>query len=320
MKIRQRIQNIDFINHIYTNYKWRERKTSYGQENKDKRFYVVRRANAKVGLFSLVLTNLGYMKYALEQGFIPVVDMSNYDKFYCGADENIINMWQYYFEQPCGYNLQDINKSKNVILGNGIISFDIPFPDDSIAYDEDKLSYWKAVAKDCLIVKDEIAMEVDILKKEMFGEERVLGVLARGTDYINAKPLNHPVQPMPEQLMEKIDKVLIERNCNKIYLATEDKHFFKMFKERYGDKIIAMDVERHETIGNQNINEVRRMQKKSDYEMARDYLINILLLSKCNCLVAGNTSGSIGALLLNDEYEYKYIFDLGVYGKNGEHQ
>ena len=319
MKIKQWIQNIDFINHTYTNYKWRERKISYGQENKEKKFYVVRRADAKVGLFSLVLTNLGYIKYAMDQDCIPVVDMSNYDKFYSGADAITPNMWEYYFEQPCGYSLRDINMSKKVILGKGIISFDVPFPDDSIAYDEGRLVYWKSIAKEHLIVKDEITRVADELKEEMFGKDRVLGVLARGTDYINAKPLNHPVQPMPEQIMEKIDEVMLERKCHKIYLATEDKNFFKMFKDKYGDKIIAMDVERHETKGNQNINEVRRLQKKSDYAMARDYLINILLLSKCNCLVAGNTSGSIGALLLNEEYEYKYIFNLGVYGKNGEY-
>lgn len=314
MKVKQWIQKIDFINHAYTNYKWRERKISYGNENKEKRFYVVRRASAKVGLFSLVLTNLGYIKYALKQGYIPIVDMSNYDIFYNGADTVTPNMWQYYFEQPCGYNLQDLSKSKNVTLGNGIISYNIPFPDDNIAYDEEKLAYWKAVAKEYLIVKEEIVEAADALKKELFRNEKVLGVLARGTDYINAKPKNHPVQPMPEQLMEKIDEVLAERKCEKIYLATEDKNFFEIFKGRYGDKIIAMEVKRHETVGKQNINEVRRMQKENDYTMARDYLINILLLSKCNCLVAGNTSGSIGALLLNEEYEYKYIFDLGVYG------
>lgn len=313
MNIKQRIQNIDFINHAYTNYKWRERKISYGNENKEKRFYIVRRANAKVGLFSLVLTNLGYIKYALDQGYIPVVDMSNYDNFYKGADTVTSNMWQYYFEQPCGYRLQDIGKSKNVVLGNGIISYEIRFPNDNIAYNEEELVYWKAIAKEYLIVKEDIAKEVDCLKKVLFRNERVLGVLARGTDYINAKPKNHPVQPMPEQLMEKIDEVFESRKCEKIYLATEDKGFFAKFKDKYGDKIIAMDVERHETSGNQNINEVRRMQKKNDYTMAREYLINILLLSKCNCLVGGNTSGSIGALLLNEEYEYKYIFNLGVY-------
>ena len=313
MKVKQIIQNIDFINHAYTNFKWRERKVSYGVENKEKRFYVVRRANAKVGLFSLVLTNLGYIKYALEQGYTPVVDMCNYGQFYQGCKMDTQNMWEYYFEQPCGYSKDDINKSKNVVLGNGIISGLIKYPSDDLAYDDGKLAFWKAVARKYLIVKKDIAKEADILAKEMFGGKRILGVLARGTDYINARPLNHPIQPMPELLMEKIDQVLIEQKCDKIYLATEDKDFFERFKAKYGDKLMAMDVERHTTNGKENINDLRRQQEKDDYAMAREYLVNILLLSKCNCLVAGNTSGSLGALLLNEEYDYKYIFNLGVY-------
>ena len=45
----------------------------------------------------------------------------------------------------------------------------------------------------------------------------------------------------------------------------------------------------------------------------RAYLINILLLAKCNCLVAGSVGGTYGALLLSNGYEYEYVFDLGVY-------
>lgn len=319
MGLKQLIKKIDFINHAYTNFKWRERKVSFGSENDEKKFYVVRRAEAKVGLFSLVLTNLGYIKYALEQGYIPVVDMSNYGCFYQGAATDNMNMWEYYFKQPCGYILEDIKNSKKVILGKGIIGEGIEYPDDNIVYDERKLEFWKDVADEYLIVDEEIEKEADEIAKRLLGKSKVLGVLARGTDYVNMKPYNHPVQPTAEQLMEKIDLVMVEQNCDKIYLATEDKGIFIKFKEKYGDKVIALDVERHETLGNQNINDVRRMQKKDDYTMAKEYLITILLLSKCNCLVAGNTSGTIGALLLNKKYEYQYIFNLGRYGRNGDY-
>lgn len=318
MKIKQLIQNIDFINHAYTKYKWRERKVSYGQENKGKRFYVVRRANAKVGLFSLVLTNLGYIKYALEQGCVPVVDMSNYGNYYQGAATGNKNMWEYYFKQPCGYGLEDVHKSKKVVLGNGIITGQVKFPNDNVAYDEREFAYWKAVADEYLRVNEEIVKEADEMAKKMFGDTRVLGVLARGTDYVNMRPANHPIQPTAEQLMEKIDEVILQKKCEKIYLATEDKSIFTKFKEKYGNKVVALDVERHETKGKENINEIRRTQNKDDYTMAKEYLITILLLARCNCMVAGNTSGSIGALLLSKGYEYKYIFNLGLYGKNGE--
>lgn len=319
MGIKQQIQKIDFINHAYTNFKWRERKVSYGKDNKEKQFYIVRRANAKVGLFSLVLTNLGHINYAIEKGYIPVVDMQNYTPFYQGADICNINMWEYYFKQPCGYVLEDIKSSKKIILGNGIVTGDIEYPDDNIAYDKQKFEFWKAVADKYLIVNEEIEKEADEIAEKLIGTSKVLGVLARGTDYVNMRPYNHPIQPTVEQLMEKIDEVMVEQNCDKIYLATEDKGIFIKFKERYGDKVIALDVERHETSGKQNINDVRRMQKKDDYTMAKEYLITILLLSNCNCLVAGNTSGSIGALLLNKKYEYQYIFNLGRYGRNGDY-
>lgn len=317
MGIKQQIQKIDFINHAYTNFKWRERKVSYGKENKETQFYVVRRANAKVGLFSLVLTNLGHIKYAIEKGYIPVVDLQNYNPYYQGVATDNKNVWEYYFEQPCGYGLNDIKNSKKIILGNGIVTSDLEYPDDNIAYDKQKIDFWKSIAQKYLIVNEEIVKEAEKIADKIFGTSKILGVLARGTDYVNMKPYNHPVQPSPEQLMEKIDEVMVKHGCDKIYLATEDKGIFSKMKNQYGDKIIALDVERHETKGNQNINDVRRMQEKDDYTMAKDYLITILLLSKCDCLVAGNTSGSIGALLLNKEYEYQYIFNLGRYGKDG---
>lgn len=314
MGLKQKIQKIDFINHAYTKYKWRERKVSYGKENREKQFYIVRRATAKVGLFSLVLTNLGYIKYALEQGYIPVVDMQNYTSFYQGISTKSDNMWEYFFKQPCGYTLEDIKKSEKVIKGNGIIRKDIQYPDDSIAYDVQELEIWKTIADKYLIVNDNIEKEANEIAQKLFGTFNVLGVLARGTDYVNMRPYNHPIQPTVEQLMEKIDVVMVEQNCTKIYLATEDKGIFIRFKDKYGDKVIALDVERHETRGNENINDIRRTQKKDGYTIAKEYLLTILLLSKCDCLVAGNTSGSIGALLLNKKYKYQYIFNLGRYG------
>lgn len=45
------------------------------------------------------------------------------------------------------------------------------------------------------------------------------------------------------------------------------------------------------------------------------YFIAITLLSQCDCLVAGNTSGVQTAIVMNnDNYRNKFIFDLGYYG------
>lgn len=306
------LKKIKFINDAYTKFKWRERRVSYGTENSDKIFYVVRRAGSKVGLFSLVLTSLGYIKYAVDHGYIPVIDMHNEDNTYMQQDRKG-NVWEYYFEQPCGYTLDDIRHSSHVIIGNGIIDGRIPFPGEDIAYNDEELEKWKAIADRYLIVRPEIRQEADELWKRLSGRKRVLGVLLRGTDYVNSRPKDHPVQPTIEQAIDKMDEVLTSQEFQKIYLATEDAGIYQELCNRYGGKIVSMDVERYITDKTENINDISVKKSTNKYQMGKDYLINILVLSKCDYLLAGNAGGSQGALLFRDMKSAKYIFDLGRY-------
>ena len=306
------LKKIKIIDDIYINFKWSERKVSYGEENADKTFYIIRRANSKVGLFSLVMTTLGHINYAVGKGYIPIVDLS-YDSPKCQKNVGRINVWELYFEQPCGYSIKDINNSKNVILSNGIIDNKIPYPGGGIANDTEELKKWKQVTDKYLIVREEIQKEADNLADIMFGENKILGVLIRGTDYVNARPPKHPIQPTVEQVVSKIDEVLKKMKCEHIYLATEDETIFRQVKRKYGEKVVSMDVKRYITQGNQNINDVRKENEENVCSMEQQYLINILLLSKCHYLVAGNAGGTQGALLLNDKYEYRYVYDLGTY-------
>lgn len=306
------LKKIKLVNDLYTKWKWREQKVSYGRENPDKVFYVIRRAGANVGLFSLVMTTLGYIKYALEQGYIPVVDMSNKDNTY--MDNRLKgNVWEYYFEQPCGYSLEDIQRSKNIILGNGIIDGTVCYPDDSIAYNEDLLLQWKEVSDKYLVIKNDILTELDELKNKMFQGKKVLGVLLRGTDYISKRPENHPIQPTIDLAIEKIDKELKNSEYEFIYLATEDQKIYDIINKTYGDVVVSMETERYSTTKDENINEISIKNIENRYEKGKEYLINILLLAECNYLIAGNAGGSQGALLFRNYENGRFIFNLGKY-------
>lgn len=305
--MKELLKKIKCINNAYTRYKWREQKKSYGNEHENKTFYVIRRAPAKVGLFSLVMTTLGYIKYAIDKGYIPVVDI--WDK------EGNNNIWELYFEQPCGYSMKDVCRSKKVILGNGIVNNAVSYPGASIAYNIDELRMWKALAKRYLIIKTSILDATEILGSNVFSETDILGVLLRGTDYINARPPKHPVQPNIEMAGRKIDEVCEKFHCKKIYLVTEDRNIYEYFKQRYGDRIVSLDTKRYVTNENQNINDIRNDDISDKAFADRQYLISILLLARCNYLVAGNAGGTQGALLLNEKYDYQYIFNLGVYEK-----
>lgn len=315
MQLKKYFQKCTKINKIYTKIKWHQRRVHYGKENPDKTFYVIRRATGKVGLFSYVMTNLGHIKYAVENGYIPVVDMQNNANTYLEECEiGRKNAWEFYFKQPCGYTLSDISHSKNVILGNGIIDGSISFPRSPIAYDDKALGSWKQIADNYLSVADEIEKDTEAERKRLFGNDRVLGVLARGTDYVHSRPYKHPVQPEVQEIIVKCKEVMEQYQCKKIYLVTEDKDVFNEFTKAFGKKIVSLDVERYSAVQGENINDVmRRNEEKSAYQRGREYLQSVLLLSKCNCLVAGNAGGSQAALLFSEGYEYKYVFNLGVY-------
>jgi len=306
------LKNIIFINDIYTRLKWRQQRISYGKENIDKTFYVIRRANSKVGMFSLIMTTVGHIKYAVDKGYIPVVDLSS-GSLQGNKGEKLDNIWEVYFEQPCGYGMEDIRKSKNVILSNGIIDNRILYPGGNIAHDIEALQTWKGIAKKYLIVKENIRKEADEMARELFSEKKILGVLMRGTDYVNARPPLHPVQPTVQQVINKVDEVLEEYKCKYIYVVTEDENIFRQLNQKYGKKIISLNMNRYTTQGKQNINDIRRENEKNICMQDKQYLISILLLAKCHCLVAGNAGGTQGALLFNDNYEFQYIYDLGIY-------
>ena len=295
--------------------KWRERKVSYGKDNPDKIFYVIRRATCNVGLFSYVLTNMGLVKEAVEKSYIPVIDMQNNKNNYLDAEKvGKENAWEYFFEQPCGYSLTDTMHSHNVILSNGIITEKNDYPGHEIVNNREKRTEWKKIFNKYFLIKEDIKQETERLYQNMFQGEKVLGVLCRGTDYLYNHPPNHPVQPEPKNVILKATEVMRKYRCKWIYLATEDENIYQQFYKAFGSSLKVTSAKRSSDISHSNINDIMMREEDDRKKIGRNYLINILLLAKCDCLVAGSVGGTYGALLLTKGYEYEYIFDLGVYG------
>ena len=314
MNVKKKLKKMALLDHLYVHWKWRERKVSWGTENSDKTFFVIRRAQCKAGLFSLVMTNMGLVKYALDKGYIPVIDMQSERNTY--LDEEQIgreNSWEFYFEQPCGYSLKDISRSRNIILSSGLIGKNNFFPEDRMVKNPEEYRMWRNLFQRYFRVKKEILKEAETLKRELFHGERVLGVLCRGTDYTNTRPKDHPIQPGTADVLDKVDEVLQKQECSCVYLATEDDDIYEVFERQYGAKLKALKTRRYHNTGQENINDISAKSGESKYQLGRDYLMTMLLLADCNCLVAGSAGGTYGALLMGKEYEYQYIFDLGTY-------
>lgn len=312
MKIKELIKKNTWLNRIYINYKLRERKTSYGEENSDKVFYVIRRAPCSLGLFSYVSTVLGHIKYAVDRGYIPVVDMQNYANTYL-ADASVgkVNAWELYFKQPMGYTLEDIKNSKHIILSWAEGTKEYPYY--RMVVDPKDYHMWYQYAQKYLCTSDEITRTLFEEQKRLFGDKRIIGVLCRGTDYINNRPPNHPIQPSVAAVIDKTTTAMQEHNYEYVFLATEDEDIYRQFKKQFKDKLLISKARLYKNTGHKNINDVVFDRKNDPYLRGREYLVTIMLLSRCNYMVAGCVGGTYGAMLLTKGFEGMYVFFEGCY-------
>lgn len=297
---------------------WMEHEECWGKENADKTFFIVRRTNTYSGLLSLIMTHLMRIEEAVKKGYIPVVDMQNNFNIYLSEDKiGLENAWEYYFEQPMGYSLKDIQKSKHVFLGSGDVPASFPYNDVKFASGETgELSYWQELAQNYIRLNEKTRQYIDHLKQTMFSpNDRIVGVKCRGTDYLRAKPEGHPRQPSITQMIEKTEQIMQEYHCNKIFLSTEDGKAYEAFLQHFKDAVVTNKKEYISYEKGPIGQIVYRNDTKEKYMEGLEYLSQIIILSECHCMIAGLTSGTIGAMLFTKGYEYSYIFDLGLYTK-----
>ncbi len=147
-------------------------------------------------------------------------------------------------------------------------------------------------------------------------EEKVLGVLCRGTDYIGFKGL--PVQPDVETVIRDA-KVWMERyGYTKIYLATECSSIYNAFCNAFAGQIITNKRTYYDTIMQDKqyalIGQVSFERPHDNYLKGLEYLSSLVLLSHCRALLAGNCGGSLFSLFYNNrQYERFQIYRLGNY-------
>lgn len=292
------------------NQKWKEKKQCYGLRNPDKTFYVIRPFNPGCGMGSYINYVVINLLYAVEKGWIPVVDMKNYKTLYSGESKQ--NVWELFYEQPGLISLDEVYHSKNVILGG------IWATHKGYAGFRDKELKPKYCQIACNYIHP-IGKFADMINNEMLrvfgegrGKKRTLGCVCRGTDYKLGKPYQHAQIFTPEEMFSEIDVVI--DNYDQIYLATEDIDFFNAFRQKYADKLVFTDQKRYDGKAGNTIDDVLNESDEKRREAAMVYTLIIHILSKCTSLMTIGNGTGVAALYLNgNEYENVYLLDKGVY-------
>lgn len=258
------------------------------------------------GLGTIVNYILRGIAYALTEGYIPVVDMMSHKNQYLEMDElNKINAWENYFFQPFRYTMEDIKQAQHVIPWH--------------SYNRNhRILCNRNLYQKYIKLKPHIQAQIDnYLQETGLSGKRTLGVLFRGTDYSNGKPYNHNIQPSLDEMINTVkEKLHSWDEFDSIYLCTEDQDAVDEFKKEFKQKLFCYPQQRFPkeiSIKRLAMHSFNRQQDA--YYRGEEYLAAIYVLAQCNSLVAGSCGATAWALLINQEqYENKYIFELGKYG------
>lgn len=315
-----------------------EKKVCYGSKNPDLTFYVLRpyyyleRNELVMNVSNLLFhyyRNLQHLAYAVENGWIPVVDWENYGPFAYQEDYPINgtkNCWEYYWKQPSNYTLKEVYESKNVILSvqNTRDNQYVPSCFFRTPLQKQAEDYARRCPKYDQLIKlnEETQKYVSEKQKLLFPENsRILGVSIRGTSYGNsASSTNvngHPIQPDLIKLLKNVDNLMEDWEMDYVFITCELDSVIEAFKNKFGSKTIYLKRLRYKIAPQRG-----DVEKGLDplyvpgqkYQTNLDYLTEMVLLAHCTSIAAAMSSGVRAAIIWNNkQYENIKIFENGLW-------
>ncbi len=301
----------DALLKIRYGYKNNEIHRRYGKKNPDVTFYVIRNNTVEAGWGSILNYICLHLKYAVDNDYAPVVDMMNYHNAYEEpGDYKHINVWERYFEQLSPYSLEEVYNSRKVILCGSALAnrgyIGNPATDEFKLYHELFTRYIK--------LKPSIYEMVENEKQRIRNhDERMLGIICRGTDYTYLKPLYHSIPYSAEETLAYILDNYSEYKS--YYLATEDSAIYEFFVNRLGQKLYTTEQDRFNPLEvNCYLSEFTKKEKIDVRKKSIDYLKVLYSLSSCESIM-GIQCGSLSVATLINGGAYKRfeILSKGVY-------
>lgn len=283
----------------------------------DENLYHIRIGNGVDGFFSFFRETLDCLYYAEKCGFIPVVEFTQDMKY---AEPNgvngINNPFEYYFEQPGKYELNDLSRTSRVFQHERPHRNYAEEIGENSSYriSEEYINEIAQIAKKYIhlstLVSDRIHND---LQSIFYEEEKILGVHYRGTDFKQGYK-HHPQIVSLEDYITQIAALLKQSGYDGIFLATDDSEAQRRFEEVFQGKIRMHEAYRGDSQRSVMFSEVDRPHHH--FELGYEVLRDVWTLAKCDGLVSGMSQVSICARIMNRSFDKKFedevVFDNGL--------
>lgn len=307
-----------------------------GIRNPKKIFYVIKIFDPHWGSLSSWLCSMPRVKFALDSGYVPIIDFKNISDFpsmLLDLDKfKKENAWDLYFTQPqIDYSLDDILKSSKVIYSS--VKHNIDYSNFSRSVINGNLPLSNI---DFLVLKklyslchlnDEIIRTAMNTKNKLFpAEKKVLGVSFRRC-FERLHEINSDLTPIGthiirltlKQLLIRIRELLKLYNYDLFFFTTDDRESLTVVKEEFGDKCIYNErpLGHHFENGNpipkgQEEKMIVEFYKreKDVYLRNIEYLTDVYILSQCDSLLSCGGTADLFAYIINDG-KYEHVVQPG---------
>ena len=280
--------------------------------SENKKFAILRRTSCEAcGLFSYYIVHLGCIINYLKHGYIPILDVGSFSNILSGNNNPEDNPWEEFFNQPCGYTLDDVVKMKDVEIFECECVLDMP--DEKTVYSKPiMLNYHHIIQEKYMSVNKNILKEAKKIWYKLFRHSKnVLGIFVRGTDYSSLQPGGHSRQPSIDIIINDTITMDKQNKYDYIFLGTEDDEIRNAFIKKFGKKIKYL-VPKDKLVYNSGYLTYSK-NVFGNMDFSKTYLLSIVILSKCIDIISSRTSGAAGVFIISNGFRNKLVYYLGDY-------
>lgn len=277
-------------------------------------FVIVREDTCKIcGLMAYYKHYLASVSTYIREGYIPIIDLKSFPNILNGykVDSMNKNPWEIFFNQPFGYELDNVLKNGKFIR-YAKCNFRRKIIPYYIFLNETLINYWHIIATNYIPIKKEIYRESLKIMNILFKRsDNILGILIRGTDYLAKKPKKHPITPDSNIVIDDVKMMDKINNYDYYFIATEDDIIRNKFIDEFGKKLKFIKQKKMKYRKKYYLSYYKSF--RGNIENIKIYLLNIIILSKCLDIIASRTSGSIIAFIFSNGFRNSKIYFLGEY-------
>lgn len=284
-----------------------------GNENIGKVILYLQNDSGYGGFCAIWLYFLNRLAFSEKMGFVHCINWVKSENY---KEKHLVwgtgNIFEYYFLQPYGIEPESALRSYAVVFDEN--TDDLGFNDafhaggvqDYTETDKD-IEDFSLLQQKYIHLRPEVNKMVQQDMNRLLGQEKTIGIHARGTDYkIGYK--NHPSFVSAEQYIIASKQLLKETGATKIFLATDDEEILSKFKDTFGEENLLYYQDVIRSKGNRWNCSVNSHQENGIWRLGYEIIRDVYTLSSCSSLICSLSYVGVVAQIVNKAEKKPYDF------------